>query len=223
MSWVADGSIKVPNLCWKSATRYPINCASGGLQGSPWVYGYGWCFQYLSMLMEPSTRVKSQSAEGRKSLQFRVVIWRAQNPRLHSCWSFCHTLTNITTISNDLPTMCPFLESTGCMLFNRNSTKWFYQVLRLRIPYIPKHRSGVDRKGCRSTMKKILWPGETSSHHRGAEDFFQKNLHHITQKHLGPGKTTEGAREVLFFSDPEKRLFEQVETVEIFFTIMKIW
>ena len=103
-----------------------------------------------------------------------------------------------------------------------------YQVLlpsvgSLRIPYIPKHGSGlVFSKGCRSTMKKILCPGETSSHRRGAEDFFQKNLHHITQKHLGPGKTTEGAREILLFSDPEKRLFEQVETVEVFFTIMKI-
>ena len=46
--------------------EYPINCASCGRQGSPWVYGYAWCFQYLSMFMEHSLRVKSQSVVGQR-------------------------------------------------------------------------------------------------------------------------------------------------------------
>lgn len=39
-SWV-NKSTKSLREIW----LYPINCASDSLQGSPWVYGYGWCFR----------------------------------------------------------------------------------------------------------------------------------------------------------------------------------
>lgn len=150
--------------------------------------------------MEPSTRVKSQSAGKVSGCENWVVISTAQNPRLH--WRESHTLTNIATIS----TICqPFalswtvLDVCLAILTLASGVK----VLQLCIPHQPKHASGVSQGMSIYHEKRSSYPWKETSSRRGTQDFFHKNLHHITHKHL----------RAPFWERQEKKCFpEQVGT-----------
>ena len=145
--------------------------------------------QCLWMLMEPSTRVKSQSAGKVSGCENWVVISTAQNPRLH--WRESHTLTNIATIS----TICqPFalswtvLDVCLAILTLASGVK----VLQLCIPHQPKHASGVSQGMSIYHEKRSSYPWkETSSRQEpktSSTKIFIISLISTSEPRFGKGK-----------------------------------